>query len=137
MQLSRAVPRATSLLAAITLATLAVLTGCETTAPPCHVPPGTYALEFRAVRGTCDDALVEQFTTAQQSLTIEPQTVCRRFVSNIEGETEGGCALTTDMSAETTATGIHSGQAIIKLRCPDDGMECRHVFEVLYTRAAP
>lgn len=113
------------------LTVLILAAGCD---KPCHMPAGTYEITYKKLEGDCPDELVAQFDGKKSDLTIEAGE-CRRFATQHTAGLPNGCDLTTDMSAELAADGVHDGEAVVSLHCTEPKpYTCRELFSVEYRR---
>lgn len=108
---------------------MALFAGCES---KCLVPTGTYAMKLAPVSGDCEANVVSKFANYTDTVTLTEGTECKRFVSTIDGETNG-CQLVMDLSAEINAAGFHDGKGIFKAVCPEN-YSCRHEFVLTFSK---
>lgn len=106
-----------------------VLTGCE---KKCMVPPGEYSMTVEPVSGDCPEPVLQTFQGYTDTVTVEPETTCSKFLTSVDGETEGGCAILMEISAQSKPTGLEDGQAVLTLSCERKEFTCKHQFDVVF-----
>jgi hypothetical protein len=85
------------------------------------------------ITGDCPEQVLATFDSYADVVTVEPETECAEFVTQIDGKTEGGCNIVMDISARSEKTGLEEGQAVLNLTCGEK-FTCRHEFDVIFKK---
>lgn len=104
--------------------------GCE---KECKVPAGDYSISLTALEGTCPENIATPFENFSDTITVQEDRTCRRFLNNKSLELNENCEVVVEFSGVQDATGLHDGQTVIRVEC-DDAYSCKHTFAVDYTR---
>lgn len=118
----------TSTLLIPALLALALTSACE---KKCTVPAGEYAMTMEPIAGDCPPEVLDTFEAYSDTVTVDPGTQCARFLTSIDGETEGGCAILMEISAQSVAEGLKDGQSVLTLKC-EEKFQCKHEFDVVF-----
>lgn len=112
--------------------TIALLSGCE---KKCEVPAGTYKMKMSAIEGNCLDNIWKPFEGHGDTLEVEKGRECRDFLTTRSEKLSENCSMTVELSATQNQDGLSDGRSVIRVKCEDD-YQCRHLFNVEYTRVS-
>lgn len=97
------------------------------------VPAGEYTMTMEPISGDCPDEVLTTFRKYSDTVTVDPDTECSRFLTSIDGETEGGCEILMEISASSVETGLEDGQSVLTLTCGEK-FQCKHDFDVVFDK---
>lgn len=106
--------------------------GCE---KECKVPAGDYSISLTALEGTCPDNITTPFGEFDDTITVQEDRTCRRFLNSKSLELNENCDVVVEFSGVQDASGLRDGQTVIRVEC-DDAYSCKHTFAVDYSREA-